>query len=312
LETRLENAYARRAVPALHHDEKLRMTGTKLHDLLREEGPLIVPGAYDALSAKIAVLAGARCVYMTGFGVAGASFGVPDIGLVSAAEMVERVRALASACGDVPLIADGDNGHGGPLNAARLTRAYEQAGAACIQLEDQVSPKRCGHMENKEVVSREEAVQKIRAAVEARSAPHFKIMARTDARATHDLDEALARGEAFLKAGADILFIEAPRDEAELRKVAETFIGTPLVANIVEDGKTPLLSPAELAQIGFKIVLYPISALLTVTRRLQDTYAALIAGNRAHLDTHRIRFSEYNDIVGLPELLADAAKLAKE
>jgi len=288
------------------------MAGTRFHELLREPGTLIVPGAYDALSARVAVRAGARCVYMTGFGVAGASFGVPDIGLVSATEMVERVRALAAACGDVPLIADGDNGHGGPLNAARLTRAYEQAGASCIQLEDQVFPKRCGHMENKEVVTREEAAQKIRAAVKARSTSTFKVMARTDARATHGLDEALARGEAFLKAGADILFIEAPRDESELRKVAETFKGTPLLANIVEDGKTPLLSPRELEQIGFKIVLYPISALLAVTRRLEGVYAALVKGERETLDAERARFAEYNEIVGLPELLADAAKLAKE
>lgn len=288
------------------------MTGTKLHDLLREPGALIVPGAYDALSARIAARAGARAVYMTGFGVAGASFGVPDIGLVSAAEMVERVKAFASACGEVPLIADGDNGHGGPLNAARLTRAYEQAGASCIQLEDQVFPKRCGHMENKEVVSREEAAQKIRAAVEARSTPAFKVMARTDARATHGLDEALARGEAFLKAGADILFIEAPRDEKELRKVAETFEGTPLLANIVEDGKTPLLPPKDLEQIGFKIVLYPISTLLAVTKRLEEAYATLVRGEREKLDAHRARFAEYNEIVGLPEMLADAAKLAKE
>jgi 2-methylisocitrate lyase-like PEP mutase family enzyme len=287
------------------------MPGTKLHDLLREPGALIVPGVYDALSARVAVRAGARCIYMTGFGIAGASFGVPDIGLVSAAEMTERVRAIASVCGDVPLLADGDNGHGGPLNAARLTRAYEQAGASCIQLEDQVFPKRCGHMENKEVVPREEAAQKIRAAVEARSTKDFKIIARTDARATHGLDEALARGEAFLKAGADILFIEAPRDEIELRKVAETFKGTPLLANIVEDGKTPLLSPKDLERIGFKIVLYPISALLAVTRRLEEAYAELIAGNRANLDARRTRFAEYNAVVGLPEMLADAAKLAK-
>lgn len=299
------------AVPKTAAGKILQTPGTKLHDLLQQPGALIVPGAYDALSARIAAQSGARCVYMTGFGVAGASFGVPDIGLVSAAETSERVRALASACGEIPLIADGDNGHGGPLNAARLTRAYEQAGAACIQLEDQVFPKRCGHMENKEVVSRADAAQKIRAAVEARSAPAFKIMARTDARATHNLDEALARGEAFLKAGADILFIEAPRDEAELRRIADTFKGTPLVANIVEDGKTPLLSPGELEQIGFKIVLYPISALLAITRRLEDTYAALLAGNRAHLDAHRARFAEYNAIVGLPQMLADAAKLAE-
>src|ERR1700761_3645411 len=241
-----------------------------LDSILQDPRATVVPGVYDALSARVAARAGASVIYMTGFGVAGAGFGVPDIGIVSAAEMIERVGVIAQACDGIPLIADGDNGHGGPLNAARLTRAYERAGASCIQLEDQVFPKRCGHMENKEVVSRGEAAQKIRAAVEARSTSDFKIMARTDARATHGLDEALARGEAFLKAGADILFIEAPRDEAELRKVADTFKGTPLVANIVEDGKTLLLSPDELLQIGFKIVLYPISTLLAVTRRLED------------------------------------------
>ncbi len=288
------------------------MTGTNFHQLLREPGALIVPGAYDALSARVATRAGARCVYMTGFGVAGASFGVPDIGLVGAAEMMERVRVFASACNGIPLIADGDNGHGGPLNVARITRAYEQAGAACIQLEDQVFPKRCGHMENKEVVSRAEAAAKIRAAVEARSTTDFKIMARTDACATHGLDEALARGEDFLRAGADILFIEAPRDEAELHKVAETFKGTPLVANIVEDGKTPLLTPAVLEQIGFKIVLYPISALLAITRRLEEVYASLLAGDRAALDVHRALFGQYNEIVGLPALLADATKFVTD
>ena len=210
-----------------------------LDKLLARPGIVVAPGAYDALSAKLAAKAGAKALYMTGFGVAGASFSLPDIGLVSAAEMTERVRAIAGASSPVPLIADGDNGHGGPLNAARLTRAYEAAGAQCIQIEDQVFPKRCGHMEGKEVVPLAEAAAKIRAAAEARASRDFKIMARTDARATHDLDEALRRGEAFLKAGADILFIEAPCDEAELRKVAETFKGVPLVANIVEDGKTP-------------------------------------------------------------------------
>jgi 2-methylisocitrate lyase-like PEP mutase family enzyme len=220
--------------------------------------------------------------------------------------MVERVRVLAAISSPVPLIADGDNGHGGPLNAARLTRAYESAGAACIQLEDQVSPKRCGHMEGKEVISRADAAAKIRAAADARSDPAFKIMARTDARATDGLDEALRRGEAFLKAGADILFIEAPRDEEELETVAQTFRGTPLVANLVEDGKTPLLAPEELEALGYRIILYPISALLAVSRRLQDVYAALLSGNQARLDADRVRFGEYNEIVGLPEFLAQA------
>jgi 2-methylisocitrate lyase-like PEP mutase family enzyme len=262
------------------------------------------------LSARVAVRAGAKAVYMTGFGVAGAGFGVPDIGLVSAAEMIERVGVIAHACDGVPLIADGDNGHGGPLNAASLARAYERAGASCIQLEDQVLPKRCGHMENKEVVSRNEAAQKIRAAAQARSSKAFKIMARTDARATHGLDEALARGDDFLKAGADILFIEAPRTGEEMRRIAETFAGVPLVANLVEDGKTPLLSIGELETLGYSIVLYPISALLAVTRRMEEIYDLLLAGSRMSLDGHRASFSHYNDIMKLPELLAVTEALA--
>jgi 2-methylisocitrate lyase-like PEP mutase family enzyme len=278
-----------------------------LGDLLKD-GAIIVPGAFDALSARLAVRAGASAVYMTGFGVAGASFGVPDIGLVSASEMTERVRALAAATAPVPLIADGDNGHGGPLNAARLARAYEAAGAACIQLEDQVLPKRCGHMDDKQVVPRAEATAKIRAAVEARERSDFLIMARTDARATDGLDEALRRGEAFLNAGADILFIEAPRDETELETVARNFRGTPLVANLVEDGKTPLLAPRELEALGYRIILYPVSALLAVTQRLEATYEALLAGERASLDGARASFTHYNDIVGLPDYLAKAKR----
>ncbi|MBO6666608.1 isocitrate lyase/PEP mutase family protein [Parvibaculum sp.] len=282
---------------------------TRLQELLKGQEIIVAPGAYDALSAKLAAKAGAKVVYMTGFGVSGASFGLPDIGLVSAAEMTERVRAIAASCAPVPLIADGDNGHGGPLNAAKLARAYEAAGADCIQIEDQVFPKRCGHMEGKEVVAITEATAKIRAAAEARESASFKIMARTDARATHDLDEALRRGEAFLKAGADILFIEAPRDEAELRKVAETFKGVPLVANIVEDGKTPYLGAKALEELGFKIVLFPVSALLAVTARLQSVYETLVKGEGLAEGEARVTFQRYNELIGLGEMLADAAAI---
>lgn len=285
---------------------------TSLTDLLAAPGIIVAPGAYDALSAKLAAKAGAKVVYMTGFGVSGASFGLPDIGLVSAAEMSERVRAIAGACAPVPLIADGDNGHGGPLNAARLARAYEAAGAQCIQIEDQVFPKRCGHMEGKEVVAIEEAAAKIRAAAEARESKSFKVMARTDARATHGLDEALRRGEAFLKAGADILFIEAPQGEDELRKVAETFKGVPLVANIVEDGKTPYLGAKALEALGFRIALFPVSALLAVTARLEAAYATLVKGEGFDDSEPRVTFQRYNELIGLNDMLADAAQIAKE
>jgi len=277
-----------------------------LEALLAQPHAVIVPGAFDALSARLAAQAGAKAVYMTGFGVAGAAFGVPDIGLVGAAEMVERVGVLSQAASPVPLIADGDNGHGGPLNAARLTAAYEQAGAQCIQLEDQVSPKRCGHMDGKEVVTLTEAASKIRAAAGARSSTRFKIMARTDARATHGLDEALRRGESFLNAGADILFIEAPQSVEELGIIARAFAGVPLVANLVEDGKTPMLSPKELGELGYKIVLYPVSALLAVARRLEGIYAALL---HARATGERMSFDRYNEIVGLPEFLALANTL---
>jgi len=279
-------------------------------DIIGSSHAVIVPGVYDALSARVAARTGAKLVYLSGFGVAGAGFGVPDIGLVSASQMIERVGVIAAAAAPVPLIADGDNGHGGPLNAAQLTRAYERCGAAGIQLEDQVLPKRCGHMDNKEVVSRAEAAQKIRAAAEARTGRGFKIIARTDARATHGLDEALKRGEVFLSAGADILFIEAPQSREELRRIGEAFRGVPLVANIVEDGKTPVLPAQELEALGFKILLYPISALLSVTRRLETAYDHLLKGEHNELDTNRASFDHYNAIMKLPELLAVTNALA--
>src|SRR5215472_4288388 len=264
-------------------------TPASFEDLLASPELLILPGAFDALSARIAVKAGARAVYMTGFGVAGASFGVPDIGLIGPDQMSERVRAIAGAIAPVPLVADGDNGHGGPLNVVRLVRAYEQAGASAIQLEDQVMPKRCGHMEGKEIVSASEAAAKIRAACAGRDSESFKIIARTDARAVEGLDEALRRGEAFLKAGADALFIEAPQSEAELRRVAETFKGTALVANMVEDGKTSWLSPDALRELGYRIALYPITALLAATRTLEQVYEKVVAGREAEV-TERARF----------------------
>lgn len=278
-----------------------------LDQLLSRPEIVVAPGVYDALSARIAARAGARAVYMTGFGVVGASFGVPDLGLVGPEQMTERVRAIAGAITPVPLIADGDNGYGGPLNVARLAHAYERAGAACIQIEDQVVPKRCGHMENKEVVPLEEAVAKIRAAVDARADRSFKIMARTDARATHGLDEALRRGEAFFKAGADILFVEAPRDEAELARVAETFRGMPLVANMVEDGKTPVLAPDALQQLGYKIAIYPITALLAAVKALELAYERAVSGGQDDPSV-RISFSDFNDIIGLADYLACAER----
>jgi len=269
--------------------------------MLREPGLLVLPGAFDALSARLAVKAGARSVYMTGFGVVGASWGVPDIGLIGPEAMAERVRAIAGAIAPVPLVADGDNGHGGPANVARLVLAYELAGAAAIQLEDQVMPKRCGHMEGKEIVPIDVAVAKIRAACSARRSNSFKIVARTDARAVEGLASALRRSEAFLKAGADVLFVEAPQSEDELRSVARAFSGTPLVANMVEDGKTPWLSTVVLQELGYRIALYPITALLAAARALEGVYGKVVAGHADEVNS-RMRFTEFNDAIGLADL----------
>ena len=273
---------------------------------LSKDKTMMVPGAYDALSAHIAANCGAEAVYMTGFGVSGSMLGVPDLGLLSATEMADRARALASATAPVPLIADADNGHGGILNVGRIVRLYEQADVQCIQLEDQVSPKRCGHMASKEVVDRTEAVAKITAAVDTRTDPDFLIMARTDARAVIDLDEALWRGESFLEAGADILFIESPQTEIEMRKIAETFEGTLLVANMVEDGMTPYLTRSDLQELGFAIALYPISSLLVVTKTLQDTYASMLDQERLPDEAVRLPFNDYNTMMGLDELVPTA------
>jgi 2-methylisocitrate lyase-like PEP mutase family enzyme len=199
----------------------------------------------------------------------------------------------------VPLIADGDNGHGGVANVERLVAAYEQAGAASIQLEDQVLPKRCGHMEGKEVVPLEEGVAKIRAALSARAAADFLVIARTDARAGLGLDEALRRADAYLSAGADLLFVEAPQSEQELRGIAERFRGAMLVANMVEDGKTPMLSASELTALGYRLILFPISSLLAAARTVERVYAGLLAHGKPDAGLDRISLAHYNDLVGL-------------
>jgi len=265
---------------------------------LLQKGIVVAPGIHDGLSARQAVRAGAEAVYMTGFGIAGSLLGVPDIGIVSATEMMERVRALVPAAAPVPLIADGDNGHGGAANIERMVQAYEQAGAAAIQLEDQVLPKRCGHMDGKELVGREEAVARIKTAVAARSSSDFLVIARTDARSVKGMDEALWRADAFLSAGADILFVEAPRSIEELRQVGERFSGVPLMANMVEDGKTPRLAPGDLERLGYRLVIYPVSAILAAAATYANIYRQILSGHEVPRD-QRVTFHEYNALMGL-------------
>lgn len=279
-----------------------------LRKLINAGQQIIVPGVFDALSAKIAKDSGFESIYMSGFAVAATLLAKPDIGLVTASEMAQRAQQIVEAAKGTPVIADGDNGYGGEYNVERLVRAYEKAGVACIQLEDQVSPKRCGHMENKQVVSIEEATSKIAMAVSSRESQDFLIMARTDARATHNLDEALRRGEAFLNAGADILFIEAPLSTQEMGKIKETFPSTPLVANMVEEGKTPDLSITELEELGYQIVLRPVSALLALTKNLQESYRSLYQTGRLEPSLERLSFSSFNTLMGLDKLLVEQEK----
>ena len=273
-----------------------------LKDILRNGDSIVVPGSYDALSALVAAEAGFKAIYLSGFGVAGSLLGKPDIGLVTAEQMVNSIRYVVEASGDIPVIADGDNGYGGVSSVANLVNAYEEAGAQCIQIEDQVSPKRCGHMDNKEVIELDDAVSKIAASVQSRKSKDFLIMARTDSRATHGLNEALRRGEAFLKVGADILFIEAPASIEELETIKKEFPETVLVANMVEDGKTPVLKVSELSEMGYQIVLRPISGLLAVAKTLKKSYSALL--NDDHDAMHaisRLTFQEYNELVNLAD-----------
>ena len=270
-----------------------------LKDSLLKGQQIIAPGVFDGLSARIAQQSGCNVLYMSGFGVSGTLLGTPDVGLVTATEMIERVQQIVNSAPGAAVIADGDNGHGGVHNVARIVRAYETAGAECIQLEDQVIPKKCGHMENKQVVALEDAAQKIEAACAARRSNDFLIMARTDARATHNLDEALKRGDAFLEAGADILFIEAPASVEEMTLIAKRFPNTPLVANLVEGGKTPELSPAALKSMGFLIVLRPVSALLSISATLQQNYKSLANSGTLGENAPHLSFDEYNKMIGL-------------
>jgi 2-methylisocitrate lyase-like PEP mutase family enzyme len=245
----------------------------KLSARLKQPGLISAPGVFDMVSAKIADGMGFDALYMTGYGAVASHLGLPDAGLASYTEMVGRVRQIAEGT-STPLIADGDTGYGGLLNIDFTVRGYEAAGAAAIQIEDQEFPKKCGHTPGRRVVPLEDAVRRIKIAAEARSSKDFLIVARTDARTSLGLDEALRRAEAFLKAGADILFIESPESEAEMEKIGRSF-DVPLFANMVEGGRTPILSRAELERLGFKLAIFPVAGLLATAAALRSVYGEI-------------------------------------
>ncbi|BDB29751.1 isocitrate lyase/PEP mutase family protein (plasmid) [Cupriavidus sp. P-10] len=285
----------------LKNDSLCTIRGETLRKRLEESPIVITPGAYDSWSARLIEQAGFPAIYLTGYGVTAASLGMPDLGLITGSELADQVRRISDVT-RVPLIADADTGFGGVLNVRRTVHDYIRAGAAAIQLEDQVSPKRCGHMDDKQVTDVTEMVEKIHMAVDARGDVPLQIIARTDARATHDLDEALRRGERYLRAGADILFVEAPRTEEEMARICGTFRGEKLLANMVEGGKTPYLSPATLQQIGYAIAIYPATLLFSATYAIGRTLSQLCDGR---IDTAALAsFSQFNERMGLQDYFA--------
>ena len=269
----------------------------RLRALLNGPEIVLMPGCFDALSAKLIEQAGFSVGFMSGFAVSGSQLALPDTGLISYGEMVEQGRRICSQV-SIPMIGDGDTGFGNSINVQRTVQGYANAGFACIMIEDQVSPKRCGHTKGKAVVSREEAISRIQAAVDVKNRGcDILIMARTDARATLGLDEALARAREFVRIGADITFVEAPKSIEEMRRYCATVPG-PKMANMIEQGNTPILPPRELAQLGYKIVVYPLTLLSSAIRAMQDSLAMIHQGQPAD---NILNFNELLDIVGFPE-----------
>jgi len=241
-----------------------------LHTRLKQPGLVTAPGIYDMVSLRLADTFGFDALYMTGFGTVASHLGLPDAGLATYSDMVGRVTAMAQMA-RTPLIADGDTGYGGLLNVRHTVQGYEKAGASAIQLEDQEFPKKCGHTPGRRVIPTEDMVRKIRVAVEARESKDFLIIARTDSRTTLGLDEALRRAEAYAQAGADVLFVESPESEEEMRKIGASF-DLPLLANMVEKGRTPVLSKADLEDLGYKLAIFPVTALLAGVQAMTQVY----------------------------------------
>ncbi len=274
----------------------------RLRALLESGQTIVAPGAFDPLSARLVEDAGFPAVYMTGFGTSAALIGRPDVGLLTMTEMAGNAGRIAAAV-DIPVIADADTGYGNPLNVIRTVGAYEAAGVAGIHIEDQVAPKKCGHLEGKLVIPAEEMAQKVRAAAEARARPEFVIIARTDARAVEGLERSLQRARMYREAGADVLFIEALTSEAEAEEAARAFPGVPLLFNWAEGGKTPPISLDRLRELGYRIVIFPIATLLAATGAMRRILQEISrAGTPAAALRELPTFAEFVDFIGLPQV----------
>lgn len=273
----------------------------KLRARLRQKEILVLPGVYDALTAKLAAAAGFEGVVMGGYGVAASRLGEPDVGYLSMTEMTDALRCIARAV-QLPVFADGDTGYGNNLSAMRTMREYEAAGAAAILLEDQVWPKRCGHMQGKQVVDASEHAKKLRAAADAKTFSDTLLIARTDARAVLGLEAAIERGKLYLDSGADALFIEAPQNVAELEKISRSFPDTILISNMIEGGRTPNLTSKDLEAMGFSVVFWPCTSVYTVSKAFGDVLRQLRAeGTTASCLQNMLSFEEFNKFIGLDE-----------
>jgi 2-methylisocitrate lyase-like PEP mutase family enzyme len=257
---------------------------------------------FELISAKIADRMGFDCLYMTGYGVVASHLGLPDAGLATYSDMVGRVAQIARMT-DTPFIADGDTGYGGLLNVQHAVQGYEAAGACGIQLEDQEFPKKCGHMLGRRVIAAEEMADKVRVAVDSRTDRNFLVVARTDARTTLGLDEALRRAELYLKAGADVLFVESPESVEEMRRIGETFRGVPLLANMVEGGRTPILARAELESLGYRIAIFPALGFLAMGAALEKAYGELKAtGSSTRISVPLYDFRQFSALMGFDRI----------
>ena len=283
----------------MHNNNDNNKLRASLREQLADRNKIIVlPGVFDALSAKIAEHVGFEAMFQTGYGSSAALLGMPDYGLLNSGETVDNAMRIIRAV-SVPVLVDADTGYGNPLNVWRLVRDLESLGAAGIFLEDQVWPKRCGHMRGKDVIAKDEYISKLKAALEARQSKDFIIVARTDARAPIGLDEAIERGKAYRKAGADVIFVEAPRSFEELKRVADE-IDAPLVANMIEDGVTPNLSANELLQLGYRIAVFPLSAIYSATYAMRQVLTELKnTGTTKEGRSIMVTFKDFNQFMDL-------------
>jgi 2-methylisocitrate lyase-like PEP mutase family enzyme len=274
----------------------------RLRELLAKNEPLLAPGSHDAFSARLVEQAGFDVVYMGGFATTASLLGCPDIGLLGGQEMIDNARRIVQAV-DVPVIADADTGYGNPLNVIRTVREYEQAGVAAIHLEDQVSPKRCGHMAGKSVVPVEDMLAKVRAAVAARSDPDFVLIARTDSLAIEGVDASIDRVRRYADAGADILWIEAPTTGKELQKIATELRGYKLLLNWLEGGRTPAIGIEQIREMGFALVLFPIGSVLVTLSALREHYGYVRAHGTPSGRVEKLpSFDQFEEAVGLEEI----------